>query len=86
MSCKFSIPITGSGSELVSQARTAIGKAGGNFNGDDTAGSFDISTMIGDVRGSYRVTDATLEIDITEKPMFLPCDMIESQLKEYLNK
>lgn len=86
MACNFSIPITGSGAELISKARTAIGDAGGNFNGDDNSGSFDISTLVGDVRGSYYVVNNILEITISEKPMFLPCDMIESQLKEYLNK
>ena len=86
MACNFSVPFSGTVSDIVSKARGAIGKAGGNFNGDDNTGSFDISTMAGDVRGTYTVNGNTLEVNITDKPMFLPCDMIESQLKQYLGK
>lgn len=86
MACNFSVPISGSVTDIVSKARNAIGGAGGNFSGDDNTGSFDISTMAGDVRGSYTVNGDMLDVTITDKPMFLPCDMIEAQLKQYLSK
>jgi hypothetical protein len=86
MACNFSVPFSGEVAEIISKARKGIGNAGGNFNGDDNTGSFDISTMAGDVRGTYAVNGNMLEVNITDKPMFLPCDMIESQLKNYLGK
>ncbi|HZG01572.1 MAG TPA: hypothetical protein VEY71_11240 [Chitinophagales bacterium] len=84
MACQFSVPFSGEVAEIVSKARSGIGNAGGNFNGDNNTGSFDISTMAGEVRGTYTVNGSMLEVHITDKPMFLPCDMIESQLKQFL--
>jgi hypothetical protein len=86
MACNFKVPFSGAAADIVTKARTAIGGAGGNFNGDDNTGSFDISTMAGDVRGSYTVSGDALEVTITDKPIFLPCDMIEAQLKQYLSR
>jgi len=86
MACNFKVPFSGNAADIITKARGAIGGAGGNFNGDAATGSFDISTMAGDVRGSYTVNGNTLEVNITDKPMFLPCDMIEAQLKQYLTK
>ena len=55
MACHFSVPFSGEVAEIVSKARSGIGKAGGNFNGDNNTGAFDISTMAGEVRGTYTV-------------------------------
>lgn len=86
MSCNIQVPFSGNAAEIISKARNAISSAGGNFDGNDLTGNFDLSTMAGDVRGTYTVNGSTLEVNITDKPMFLPCDMIESQLKQYLSK
>lgn len=86
MACNIKVPFTGAAADIVTKARNAIGGAGGTFNGDDTTGSFGLSTMAGDVAGSYTVNGNTLEVTITDKPMFLPCDMIEAQLKQYLSR
>ena len=47
------------------------------------AGNFEVSVM-GTIQGSYHVMDNELEIDITSKPMFVGCGMIENFLKSKL--
>ena len=45
--CNFSIKFNGNSAELLSKANTAITGAGGNFNGNETSGGFDINTFMG---------------------------------------
>jgi hypothetical protein len=86
MSCNIKVPFTGTPESIVTKARNAISKAGGTFDGNDATGSFGLSTPVGDVRGAYTVNGNVLEVTISEKPFFVSCDMIESQLAQYINK
>lgn len=79
--CKFSIPFSGDASEIVSKARNTVEQNGGVFNGDNIAGSFDISLYGNTIKGSYAINGVDLEITIDEKPFLLSCSMIESFLK-----
>ncbi len=81
--CNFSIPFTGSASEVYNRAKTAVEKQGGSFNGDEQGGSFSI-TVFGNISGSYTVVGQQLEIAIEEKPMMIPCSAIESALKNQI--
>jgi hypothetical protein len=82
--CNFSIPVSGSVDELVAKAKTAITGAGGQFSGDVAGGQFSLSTFVGTITGSYDVSPSSLNIDISDKPMFVSCSMIEQELKKYL--
>lgn len=83
--CNFSLDMSNSDpQELINKAQRAINGAGGNFMGDATCGSFDLSTPLGSVAGSYTVQNAQMIMNISKKPMFIPCKMIEEKLKEYL--
>jgi hypothetical protein len=82
--CNFSIPFSGNVSDIVSAAQSGITGAGGNFSGDTNNGQFSLSTFVGEITGTYTVSGSTLNIDITDKPMFLGCSMIEAELKKYL--
>lgn len=86
MSCSIKVPFTGTSESVITKARNAINKAGGTFDGSDANGAFSLSTPVGDVRGSYNVNGNVLEVDVTEKPFFVSCDMIEAQLQQYLTK
>lgn len=79
----FTIDFTISPEELVGKAKSAIEKAGGSFSGNTSAGSFDISSPV-KVEGNYTVSGQTITLTVTEKPMIVPCSMIEAKLKEYL--
>jgi hypothetical protein len=82
--CNFSIPFTGSVEQLVAKAKNAITSAGGQFTGDAAGGEFSLSTFAGTISGSYDVSPSNLNIEITDKPIFVSCSMIESELKKYL--
>lgn len=83
MACKFKIPFTGDAQQILNKARMAVEGQGGTFSGNETAGSFEVSVM-GTIQGSYTVIGNELEIDITSKPMFVGCGMIENFLKSKL--
>ncbi len=83
MACKFKIPFSGSSEQILNRAKTAVEGQGGTFSGDETCGEFEVSVM-GTIRGSYTVMGNELEIEITSKPMFVSCGMIEGFLKSKL--
>lgn len=86
MSCNFTIPFSRPLNDMVDKARRVVEEQGGQFTGDDQSGQFHVSIMGNTVAGSYRVEGQELQIEITEKPMFAPCSLIESYLKQQLEK
>ena len=85
MSCNFKIPFTSPLNELVEKARSVVESQNGNFNGNEQEGSFDVTLMGNYVSGSYRVIGNELHVDIIDKPMFVPCAMIQGFLEKQLN-
>ncbi len=83
--CNFTIPFTKSVTEILEKAKKTIESQSGNFTGDENAGNFDVSIFGNTVVGSYSVSGQELNIDISEKPFLVPCNMIESFLKNQLN-
>ena len=83
--CNFTIPFTKSVTEILEKAKKTIESQSGNFTGDENAGNFDVNIFGNTVIGSYTVIGQNLNIDITEKPFLVPCNMIESYLKNNLN-
>ena len=82
--CKFTIPFSGTASEIVEKAKSAVQSQGGTFEGNEQNGSFKISLMSNTVSGSYEVEGDKLTMLITEKPMFVPCAAIEGYLANKL--
>ena len=83
--CNFSIPFTKSVTEILAKAKKTVEAQGGNFTGDETSGNFDVSIFGNTVIGSYAINGSELNINITEKPFLVPCNMIENFLKTQLN-
>lgn len=83
--CNFSIKLNGNVEELVSKAKNAITDAGGSFDGDITSGSFRMKTFMGEIAGSYTVSTQQLNVEVSKKPMMVPCSEIEKQLRKYLS-
>jgi hypothetical protein len=81
--CNFSIPISLPPTDVADKARQAIMQAGGNFQGDSTAGNFDVSTPLGAIRGSYGIQNSTIHVVISSKPFLVSCGLIEKQLRGY---
>jgi len=81
--CTFSIPFTVSPEDVSLQARQAIMETGGTFQGDATAGMFDVPTPMGSISGNYTIENNFIHVIISNKPFFVSCSLIESQLKNY---
>ena len=82
--CSFAIPFSGSTEDFLAKAKTGITGAGGIFAGDVNAGNFSLSTFVGAIAGNYTLSASTLQVEITDKPMFLSCSMIEEELRKKL--
>lgn len=83
-SCKFSIPFSGDITVMLAQVRSAIESQKGMFDGDNSAGNFDVSVMSNTIVGDYVVSGQVININISKKPFFVPCNTIESFLKSKL--
>ena len=84
MACQFTIPFSGSASDILSKAKTAIQSQDGSLTGDESSGDFDVSVFGNTIKGSYSVAGNDLEIVIQSKPFLIPCSTIESFLKNKL--
>ena len=82
--CSFQFKIETDPAETIEKVKAKIEQEGGEFNGDENEGKFSLPTPVGDIEGSYQVTADELKIDITQKPAFLPCSMLEAELKKRL--
>lgn len=82
--CSFQIKIEADPAEAIKKVKAKIEQEGGTFNGDENEGKFSLPTPVGVIEGSYQVTADELKIDITKKPVFLPCSMLEAELKKRL--
>ncbi|MEO8110505.1 MAG: hypothetical protein ABI594_10750 [Ginsengibacter sp.] len=82
--CNFSIPFSGDISVVLAKVRSAIESQNGMFNGDNSSGNFDVSVMSNTIVGHYSVSAQVINISISKKPFFLPCNTIESFLKSKL--
>ncbi len=82
--CSFKFKIDASPIEIINNVKTKIENEGGSFTGDENEGNFNLPTPVGTIEGTYSVNDNELKIDITKKPMMLPCSMIESELEKRL--
>ena len=83
--CNFNIPFTGEAESIVRKAKFSIEKQGGNFTGDNISGNFSVN-VLGNIAGSYIISDQNMHIDISSSPMFIPCSQIESFMKSQLSK
>ena len=84
LECSFKFNIDSSPAEIINNVKTKIESEGGSFTGDQNEGNFHLPTPVGSIEGNYSVSDSELKIDITKKPMMLPCSMIESELEKRL--
>ena len=84
--CQFSIPFTGSPSEVINKAKAALQSQGGNFEGNEQGGNFDVTVFGSTIKGSFTVAGQNLEMIIDSKPFLLPCSTIESFLRNQLGQ
>lgn len=82
--CNFTIPFSGTAEEVFQKARSAVQSQNGNFNGDSTSGSFDVTVFGNTIAGSYSLSGNEMDVVINSKPFLLSCGMIESYLKSQI--
>jgi len=84
MACNFLVPIGGDADKILKKVQSSIEGQGGTFEGDADSGKFSLTVMSNTIAGSYKVIGSDLEMNIDEKPFFIPCSTIESFLKSKL--
>lgn len=83
--CNFDIPFNGPVNVAIEKAKAAIESQNGTFNGNDTAGEFEVTILGNTIKGNYMITGHILHLTITQKPLFVPCGMIESFLLKQIS-
>lgn len=82
--CNFSFSIQDNATLVLQNARSAVRGHGGQFEGDEQAGSFRLTVLGSTIAGSYFVAGQSIDIVVSDKPFLLPCGTIESFLKSQL--
>ena len=85
MSCQITIPFTEPANSAVNKARAAVESQNGTFNGNENSGDFEVTVFGNHVKGNYTVSGQILNLNITDKPFFVPCSMIESFLTKQIS-
>lgn len=85
MSCKFEIPFSEPVERAVGKARQAVEAQNGVFNGNESAGDFELNVFGNNIKGNYTINGQVLNLEITDKPFFVPCSMIESFLQKQIS-
>lgn len=88
MASSFNIEYPGSAADFVVNANKAIKTKGGIFTGDQNVGNFGLKTLIGSVKGSYKViagvgNETKVAITINQKPMLVPMSKIQEVIEGY---
>jgi len=84
--CTFAIPFTQGVNEMIHTIQESILKVeNATFNGNDSTGIFSLPTPLGQIKGIYKITSSIAHFSIEEKPMLVPCSLIESKLNNFLN-
>lgn len=85
MACKFQLPFSSPVETAVQKARAAVEGQNGLFNGDSTSGEFELTVFGNFIKGNYTIDGQVLNLEVTDKPLFVPCGMIESFLKKEIS-
>ncbi len=86
MSHSFTIQIRDEISSVLEKIEAEIVSRGGSFQGNSENGSFDVKSLLGNVRGEYcSISGNAIKITITDKPFILGYGIIETEVKEYFS-
>lgn len=84
--CSFQFQFPMSAEELIRKVGQAIRRAGGELDGDGQSGFYTVPTPVGTIEGSYAVKDQTIHIDVLDKPIYVPCALIEKTLHQIVRQ
>lgn len=81
---QYQIKFSGDPEEKVKKAKAMAAENGVTFIGDGKKGKFSGRIMGGNLIGTYTVDKNILNVIVTEKPLLVSWNMVESQLVEFL--
>ena len=79
MATTFDIPFSGDSASLLQHAKKAAAEAQATLTGDTNSGKFSGKG----VEGTYAVSDQTVHVTITKKPVVIADSVIESRLRKF---
>lgn len=85
MACKFQLPFSEPAESALQKARAAVESQNGVFNGDSRSGEFELTVFGNFIKGNYTIEGQILHLVVTDKPFFVPCNMIEGFLKKEIS-
>lgn len=84
MPCKFRIRPKQEIGDTYHVALREIKRFGAKYDGDETGGRFDLKILGLRFKGIARVEGNVIAVEIKEKPLLIPCSLIETSTKEYV--
>jgi len=84
--CKFEFGLTGTAEETKEKIIGGIEKNNGEIEFSDEEGKFTIKHPLATIGGKIIISESGLEVQITEKPVFIPCEMIKSEVEKFFTK
>jgi len=85
MSCKFQTAYSGSIENVFKIALNELSAWHGQFDGDINGGSFSVNALGSSFQGKFFVKQNFIEWEISKKPFYIPCTIIENFVKTYVN-
>ncbi|HWK06228.1 MAG TPA: hypothetical protein VNS58_21455 [Puia sp.] len=82
--CRFSINFNGDVNTLFQQALREERKYNAQIIGDANNGFFEVSVLEGNYKGNYSANNNLITIELSSKPIYIPCTMIEALIKKHL--
>lgn len=84
MSCNIQLPFLEAAESTVQKARAAVESQNGTFDGNNESGNFELNVFGNHIKGNYTISGKVLNLEITDKPFFVPCSTIENFLKKQI--
>ena len=85
MSCNFSLKQKQDIAETYQIALREIERFGATYNGDANGGSFKLEVLGMRFKGNIQVEGNSIVVKLTDKPLLVPCSVIESSVKAYVD-
>ena len=85
MPCIFKLRPKRNPAEVYEIALGEIRKFGAKYTGDSNGGKFEIEILKMTSKGKVSATDKVIIVEVTEKPLLIPCSLIETSIKNYFS-
>jgi hypothetical protein len=82
----FDVTIKGTPTTAFAKIKSDVESNGGTFEGDENSGTVSGNVpLLGALTANYTVSGNTVTITVTDRPLLVPCALIESQARDYFN-